>query len=128
MERESGLRIRRGLQDSIALLASPAEAQIAWLKELGVAPLADELALEFDELTQLIPQLESAGVLGRGAVVAIAELSSAVEAIPTHREAWTEAALATDVRWANIRRLAGLALVSLLISAPDEVNPLVQVG
>src|SRR5688500_9437622 len=37
MERESGLRIRRGLQDSIALLASPTEAQIAWLKELGVA-------------------------------------------------------------------------------------------
>jgi hypothetical protein len=128
MERESGLRIRRGLQDSIALLASPAEAQIAWLKELDVAPLADELALEFDELTQLIPQLESAGVLDRGAVDAIAELSSAVEAIPALREAWTEAALATDVRWANIRRLAGLALVSLLISAPDEVNPLVRVG
>ena len=44
-------------------LASPPQAQIDYLRDLGVAPLADELALEFHDLHLLVPQLATQRVL-----------------------------------------------------------------
>ena len=126
MELEEALRIRRSLQDSVALLASPPEAQAAWLRELGVAPLADELALEFNDLERLVPHLGALGVLTTDATRALGVLSAALDQIPGGDEAWRDGALADDVRWEGIRRAAGLALVSLLVSSPEKRSDFVH--
>src|SRR5262249_1478852 len=49
--------------DDVLSHPQPAQAQIDHLQHLGVAPLADELALEFHDLYLLVPQLAAQRVL-----------------------------------------------------------------
>jgi hypothetical protein len=45
------------LRETLEMLASPSEAQLAYLKKLGTYPSLDELALEFDyEYGRLRPE------------------------------------------------------------------------
>ena len=51
------------LCDALKRLAAPSWEQRSYLASLGVLPLVDELALEFDDLVAFVPQLLEAGHL-----------------------------------------------------------------
>ncbi|MCO7237735.1 hypothetical protein [Aeromicrobium sp. CnD17-E] len=102
---------------SVALLAMPAGAQIAWLESLGLgAPLySDELALELESGVLLLPQFEQAGWV-------TAEARRAVEALdavlgewsgPVHEDFWHVDSLRESPEWARVRELAFQALIKI---------------
>lgn len=117
MEREWALNARRALVEAVAILAAPAEAQVARLSSIGTRPSADELALEFDDWYQLIPQLEALGIVSQRT----ADLADGVaRALTGIREGqWEESALAANPAWNHVRQSAGLTLVELLKSSPE---------
>ena len=86
-------------------LAMPAEAQVRYLTDKGVAPSADELALEFDDA--LAGASLSAVVEDRlGSLAAYLSRMSG----PQHASLWTTEALRVRSEWAEVRRLAQQAL------------------
>ncbi|MCX6405285.1 MAG: hypothetical protein NTV28_00035 [Propionibacteriales bacterium] len=102
---------------SVALLAMPAGAQIAWLESLGLgAPLyADELSLELENGVLLLPQFERAGWV-------TAEARRAAEALdallgersgPVHEDFWHLDSVRDSPEWARVRELALQALIKL---------------
>lgn len=117
MERDMAMNVRRALIESVAVLAAPANAQIAWLTSIGTGPLADELGLEFDSWYRLLPELESLHVVSSVATQLSKAVSDALEEVPQSK--WTETALTFDPAWERVRRSAGLALVALLESSPE---------
>lgn len=124
MEREAAINARRALVEAVAILAAPAESQLAWLASIGTRPSADELALEFDDWYQLVPQMETLGVVSRRAVVLAAALSQALSDIGD--EQWDEAALGAAAAWDHVRHSAGLTLVELLKSSPEPRSAYVR--
>ncbi len=126
MELDAAMNVRRALIESVAILAAPAEAQIAWLASIGAGPLADELGLEFDDSYRLLPELESLHVVSAVANQLSTEVSTALDGIP--RSEWTESAIATEPAWERVRRSAGLALVALLESSPEPRSVYVHVA
>lgn len=82
------------------------------VRKLSVAPSADELALELDDLLYLVPQLVREGRLDE-------EGSEAIHALSRKRagmsrtaiaDLWTEEALFAREEWLDVRRLAAQAL------------------
>ena len=102
------------LRDIVAVLASPAEAQRLWLKNLGTYPSADELALEFDDYAVHAPQFVTAGFIDEQAREAIYEVSSALHAIPAEPEEWDAERALGSVPWERVRQAAGRAVVELV--------------
>ena len=92
-------------------LASPPQAQIAYLRHLGVAPLADELALEFHDLYLLVPQLTAQRVLTRQQSEALDAVSRQLDAMSACQDTslWLEDALRRHPDWVEMRRLAAIA-------------------
>ena len=92
-------------------LASPPQAQIDYLRNLGVAPLADELALEFHDLDLLVPQLAAQRVLTHQQSEAIDAVNRKLDAMSACQDTslWIEDALRRHPDWAEVRRLAAIA-------------------
>ena len=92
-------------------LASPPQAQIDYLRNLGVAPLADELALEFHDLHLLVPQLAAQRVLTQQQSEAIDAVSRQLDAMSACQDTslWMEDALRRHADWVEVRRLAANA-------------------
>jgi hypothetical protein len=92
-------------------LASPPQAQIDYLRNLGGAPLADELALEFHDLHLLVPQLTVQRVLTQQQSEAIDAVSRQLDAMSACQDTslWMEDALRRHSDWAEVRRLAAIA-------------------
>ena len=92
-------------------LASPPQAQIDYLRNLGGAPLADELALEFHDLHLLVPQLAIQRVLTQQQSEAIDAVSRQLDAMSACQDTslWMEDALRRHSDWAEVRRLAAIA-------------------
>ena len=96
---------RDWLVSALQHLALPAEAQVRYLTEKGVAPSADELALEFDDALAgaSLSQRE------RGLLAPLDAYLTGVRG-PRHAALWTTSALRTRSEWAEVRRLAQNAL------------------
>ncbi len=99
------------LRQVLVRLASPSQAQIDYLQHLGVAPLADELALEFHDLYLLVPQLAAQRVLRHQQHKAIDAVSRKLDDMSTCEDTslWTEDALQSHPDWVEVRRLAAIA-------------------
>jgi hypothetical protein len=95
----------------LARLASSPQAQIDYLSNLGVAPLADELALEFHDLHLLVPQLAAQRVLTHQQSEAIDAVSRKLDAMSAYQDTslWMEDALRSHPDWVEVRRLAAIA-------------------
>lgn len=110
---------RNRLRDAVALLASPAEAQQEWLRSIGTFPLADELAIEFDDWARLLPQFERDGLVDEASVRAVKELDAALDALQSRLgegpDAWDAGKLTSSGVWETVRRAAGHALVAFVI-------------
>jgi hypothetical protein len=103
-------------------LAAPAQAQIDYLQHLGVAPLADELALEFHDLYLLVPQLAAQRVLTHQQSKAIDAVSRKLDDMSTCQDPrlWAEDALRSHLDWVEVRRLASIAAKALRSSRRGE--------
>ena len=99
---------------SVAILALPYEAQLAWLRSLGLGEpgFADELSLELDDGVLLSRQFVEAGWLSAEARHAIIKLSELITPHNGHGhdEFWSLDGLRTSVDWTEIRDVALVAL------------------
>ena len=103
-------------------LASPSQTQTDYLQHLGVAPLADELALEFHDLYILVPQLVAQRVLTHQQRKAVEAVSRKLDDMSACQEPslWVEDALRSHPDWAEVRRLAAIAAKALRSSKRGE--------
>ena len=100
------------LCDVLARLASPPQYQIDYLRELGVAPLADELALELDDVSPVVPQLVDQGIMTRQQSEAVYAVSRKLDEMSGSQKAdlWTLEALLNHPDWIEVRKLASIAV------------------
>jgi hypothetical protein len=93
---------------AIARLALPASTQIDYLRAIGAAPSADEMALEFNEGFVLVPQFVDAGWLSASDTEALRELHKILAEMSGSEQAelWTEDALRNASAWENVRTVA----------------------
>jgi hypothetical protein len=104
----------RELVPVLRLLAASSHEQHAYLEQLGTWPSLDELALELDDLVGNTLQLPAAPL--DPAEHALQELDLALHEMTAFPGAlWEGPALATDERWAEVRRLAARALAALVV-------------
>ena len=102
------------LMRSLAVLALPAEDQVAWLASLGLGDpwYAYELAMELDDGLLLSGQFERAGWLRADVVKIMHEIEDvfAKYSRPGNDEFWNLDGLRTSADWVRIRKLALEAL------------------
>jgi hypothetical protein len=103
-------------------LASPSQAQIDYLQHLGVAPLADELALEFHDLYLLVPQLAAQRMLTRQQRKAVDAVSRKLDDMSAGQDTrlWMEDALWSHPDWVEVRQLAAIAAKAIRSSRRGE--------
>ena len=94
------------LRAVLARLAAPAGEQVAYLEGLGVAPSADELALELADAVGLLPGVVEAGLLPRRQAERIRALDRKLAAMSGQPGLWSVTALEGHPDWAEVRRLA----------------------
>jgi hypothetical protein len=103
------------LATAVQHLAADADAQQAYLQNLGTPDSADELALEFDDLYR--PLLSRIDEFDVPPLVAekLAQLDSRLREMsgPEQFELWTPAALRTAEAWRMVRASAADVLVDL---------------
>ncbi len=97
----------RMLVSSVQLLAADYEEQVATLPDFVHVP--DELALNFDDVWVLVPQIRAAGLLDESAAAQLEELHQSLGGLAD----WTLDALRNDPRWATIREQARAALAAM---------------
>ncbi len=103
------------LQQALGRLAAPADDQIEYLETLGVAPSADELALELDDLVRQIPMAVQAGVLSIEAEIAIRRVDEKLDSMSStqHSDLWWTNRLIDSREWKEVRNLSKEALKHL---------------
>lgn len=104
------------LREVLTRLAAPAAEQATYLDRLGVAPLADELALELQDAASRIPELVEAGHLSARQAELVRFVDGKLAAMSDEPNLWTIEALARRPEWADVRRLAA--------DAAREPNPI----
>ncbi len=99
---------------TVKRLAAPAEAQVAWLKELGTYPSLDELALEFDDEFARV-RSGQADHLSPDALGALFELDQELDRISGAANArlWDPESL-DGPEWRAIRELAARAAAAMV--------------
>lgn len=102
------------LLKAVSRLALPANDQIAYLRASGVAPNADELALELHDGIVLVPQFVSQGWLTSRNADLILEIDSILKEISgeDRPELWAEEALREAEVWEAVRAKARTFLLS----------------
>jgi hypothetical protein len=110
---EPGARAALGFVRAVAVLASDAEVQVAWLSR--VCAVVDELVLEFDQGYRLLATFVERDWIDSGAAPALAELDRQLAGMggDHQRALWTAEALATRPEWDRVRILARAALILL---------------
>ncbi|MFI9308839.1 hypothetical protein [Streptomyces triculaminicus] len=105
---------RRLLVESLTLLAADASAQRAWLDTYAVGP--DEIALDFDHASRMLPGMVEAGLADDEDVPDLRAIDGILGGMsgPEDAERWTRDALADDPGWEEARRLARRVLVRML--------------
>lgn len=102
---------------SLALLALPFDAQVGWLRSLGLGEpeFADELALELEDGAQLSLQFQEAGWLKPEARTLILEMDAmlAERSGPEHEDFWRVETVRDAPEWDQVRRLATQALLAV---------------
>ncbi|KJK48095.1 hypothetical protein UK23_18095 [Lentzea aerocolonigenes] len=88
-----------GFRDAVHHLAMPASQQVEYLRSIGTAPSADELALEFDDVKHLCPDDPAAMTLSE-------RIDALLEAMSGPGPVWHTDSLATSAQWAEVRTLA----------------------
>lgn len=101
------------LRSAVGRLAEPAVAQIAYLTDLGVAPLADELALELDDLLGMV--FADPNLLSISQREALTRLDDTLKRMSgaENSDLWTTTALEHAVEWRELRDVARIALERL---------------
>ena len=94
------------LKRVIELLASDPEHQIKYLEQLGVAPVADELGLEFDDVKNLKQELPSE----IKNILSILDKKLDSMGGADNSELWRIQALPSAKEWQEVRQLAKEAL------------------
>ncbi len=97
------------LQVVLARLAAPATEQRSYLEKLGVSPSLDELALEFDDVMALVPQLLKEGHLTDAQVETMHAVDRKLSEMSNHPLLWEVKALAKHPDWEEIRNIAAAA-------------------
>ncbi|MBO3738947.1 hypothetical protein [Actinoplanes flavus] len=112
---EPGPRFAVAFVRSVAVLAPEADAQVAWLENIGAAPSAEELALEFDDGFRLAPTFVERRWLNDTAMPASTLLDDQLGAMSGDPNAslWHIDALADRAEWDRVRKLAEAALILL---------------
>ena len=102
------------LCETVGRLSASAEEQAAYVIQLGVAPLVDELALEFGDVVVRVPELVAAGVLNESQATVLQELHQTLHEFSgiENEELWLIESLGDPI-WAMVRALANKARVSL---------------
>ncbi len=102
---------------SIAVLALPAEAQLAWAGQLldQEVPLVDELALEFDDGLRLVPTFIERDWISASALPGLTELDNQLNAMSGEQNAslWEPDAVTSSPDWHRVRALARAALTQV---------------
>jgi hypothetical protein len=100
------------LTQAVRRLSWQARQQQDYLVELGVAGLADELALEFDDAFRPVRQLLDVLQVATPAQVALVALDELLDEMSESEadEIWTWAALHHSVEWGQVRALASRTL------------------
>ena len=101
-----------GLIKAVARLALPADGQLAYLRDLGVSPSIDELALELHDGVVLLPQFVANGWLAVVEATAIEALDESLLRLGEQNDGawWTEAALVEAPEWEEVRIRARVVL------------------
>ncbi|MFI6425150.1 hypothetical protein [Promicromonospora sp. NPDC050880] len=102
---------------AVAVLALPADGQIAWLSSLGMGEpgFADELAMELEDGALLAGQFVRAGWIEPEVGSAVAALDSflAVKSRADTKDFWSLNSLRHDREWDRIRSMAADVLRAL---------------
>jgi hypothetical protein len=103
---------QRQLREALKLLAAPAEAQIIYLKNLGVFPSVDELALEFYDLAVLADSKLQEGQINASQYRSAREIDSKLAEISGEKNTglWEPNALFNAPSWEEVRSMAKQAL------------------
>ncbi len=105
--------IFRQLRASISVLALPPERQADWVRVTDDELFeADELALQYELWSEMVPQLLDEDLLSPEEAAAISELSDQIDAMtgPGKAELWTLQAVKVRPEWQRVRELARAAL------------------
>lgn len=107
----SATRTRIRLLRTLRLLARPATAQIAHLRQLDAGESIDELRLQYDEAMAAETAADPSTVSPQQAI-ALAALTAHLQAMAREsgRHLWNERALRHAAEWAHVRELAASAL------------------
>jgi hypothetical protein len=89
---------------TVERLAAPAQEQESYLRRLGTAPSADELALEFSDA--FVVEREGLYEPVREAALLLDMYLTDISG-PQKADLWTVAALYGAMEWARVRQLAG---------------------
>jgi hypothetical protein len=96
------------LLKAVARLALPAEDQVAYLRRLGSWPSVDELALELDDVVELLGQFVASGWITEQDADAIRALDDLLGRMSgdQNEHLWTEHGLTTANEWEEVRKRA----------------------
>jgi hypothetical protein len=101
------------LRSAVGHLADSPSAQIAYLTGLGVAPLADELAAELDDvLGAALADPSLLETTQRDALIRLEETLKRMSGAE-HSHLWTAGALEGSSEWSELREVAQNALKDL---------------
>ncbi|MEU6210851.1 hypothetical protein ABZ891_13150 [Streptomyces sp. NPDC047023] len=94
------------LLTAVALLAAPAQDQLAWLDQHAVP--VDEIALNFDDATVMAPQLGDEGWLTPEALSDITQMDGLLNLLAADKGStvWTAQGLRTHEQWRRVRQEA----------------------
>lgn len=98
------------VRTALAHLSLPADEQIRYLVDQRVG--ADELALELNDVVDLLSELVQRGYVSRAAADLITAIDARFDAMSgsEHAHRWTDQALAQSAEWEEIRSLARAAV------------------
>ena len=117
--------IRRQADEALRRLASSAEVQIGWLREIGVG-IADELALEFDYWSTVVLSLPEIYRPSQDTVDGLRHLNQLLDDISGPTGLWSFEALSSSHEWMTIRSEAIRVLVlweADLLHLPRDQSP-----
>jgi hypothetical protein len=105
------------LQEALKWLAEPGASQIDYLKNRGVWPNTDELALELDDVAGLLPEAVGRGEVSIDVELAVKRVEEKLDEMSGQQNAhlWTPEALANSPQWETVRSLASEALEKLKV-------------
>ena len=118
--------VRPRLVDWLRLLASDHPTQMRFWDKVGHP---DEMALIFNDLFRLCPQLVELHVMTRSEITSLSRIDEEFHKMggPVHAELWTLDAIRQHESWSTIRRLAREALYAFGSEPADPVLDWVRV-